>query len=368
MESMDRLEMNLNIFKGKKVFVTGHNGFKGSWLVQWLNILGCKIKGYSLKPEKELCHYNLIDGDSKCHSIIGDILDRIKLEDEIENFQPDFIFHLAAQSLVRKSYSEPILTYETNVIGTGNVILACQKVAKACTVIIVTTDKVYENLEWEYPYRENDRLGGYDPYSSSKACAELISSSFINSFFNKENYTTHQKQFSVVRAGNVIGGGDWAENRIVPDIIRSINDDVEVVLRSPNSIRPWQHVLEPLFGYLLLASKMYNSPNTLNEAWNFGPENRQFITVEELTKMCIQNLGKGKYVNKSKAPSLHEAKLLKLDISKAKHNLGWMPKLSDEETVSFTTTWYKDYFDSPKTVSLVTISQINQFMEKWKEF
>ena len=358
MESMEGLE----VFRGKKVFVTGHNGFKGSWLIQCLSILGADVAGYSLEPENELCHYNLINGDQLCHSYIGDILDRNTLESEIIKFQPDFIFHLAAQSLVKRSYVEPILTYQTNVIGTGNLILSCKKLVKDCIVIIVTTDKVYENLEWEYPYRENDRLGGYDPYSSSKACAELISSSFVKSFFNKGEYKNHRKQFSTVRAGNVVGGGDWAENRLVPDIITAINKDEKVMLRNPKAVRPWQHVLEPLVGYLFLASKMYKEPNKFNDTWNFGPENKQFLNVEELTKMCIDHLGKGAYFCGDIKDKMHEANLLKLDISKVKFKLGWSPKLDDEETISKTIEWYKDYFKVPNSVYKTTISQIEKYL------
>jgi len=363
MEIMVRVDSNLKLFAGKKVFLTGHTGFKGSWLLLWLNLLGADVKAFALEPEHELCHYSILKANLSSNSTFGDIRNAEKLKQSIAEFQPDFIFHLAAQALVKYSYDKPIETYETNVIGTGNVILSCKEIKKHCVTIIVTTDKVYENLNWHYPYRENDRLGGFDPYSSSKACAELISSSFVNSFFHKDAFESHKQQFATVRAGNVIGGGDWAENRIIPDIIRSIGNGEKVILRSPNAVRPWQHVLEPLFGYLLLASKMYQQPNVYNDSWNFGPENSQYLTVEELTKLCIHSFGKGSYESNVDENNFHEAKLLQLDISKAKRKLNWRPKYNDKQTIQNTIDWYKAYAENPDNIYQVSKEEINNYMK-----
>lgn len=356
-------ELLESVYKGKKVFLTGHTGFKGSWLLKWFQLLGADVVAYSLSPEKEQCHYNVIHGDDLCKSIIGNICDAEKLNAAIKDFQPDFIFHLAAQALVKASYDDPITTYQSNVIGTGNVILAAKLVEKACTTVIITTDKVYHNNEWEFPYRENDRLGGFDPYSSSKACSELISSSFINSFFHESNYDDHKKQFATARAGNVIGGGDWADNRIVPDIIRGIEAGETIVLRNPGAVRPWQHVLEPLSGYLLLGAKMYQEPLKYTGAWNFGPENKQFLTVEDLTTRCIEIWGQGNYESPELTGQPHEANMLQLDISKAKFHLKWKPKFDDNQTFEQTIQWYKAYYSNPNTVATVTEDQINHFMK-----
>lgn len=239
-------------YKGKKVLLTGHTGFKGSWMLAWLQQLGATVKGYALAPENETDLYYLLDADKLCDSVIADIRDQNKISEVVKEFQPDFVFHFAAQPLVRRSYKMPVYTFEVNVMGTANVLEAVRHLSKSCSVVIVTTDKVYENKEWGIPYRETDPLGGYDPYSASKAAAEMVVSSCRNSFFNPGDFEKHKKGVASARAGNVIGGGDRAKDRIIPDIIRGIEKNESIVVRNPEAVRPWQHVLEPLSGYLLL--------------------------------------------------------------------------------------------------------------------
>jgi CDP-glucose 4,6-dehydratase len=329
-------------FKTKKVLLTGHTGFKGSWMSVWLDMLGAKVKGYALKPER-ISLYNQIYQSLKRHeSVIADIRDKKKLEKEILSFQPDFIFHFAAQPLVRESYKIPVETFEVNVIGTANLLEALRQLKKKCIVVIVTTDKVYENTETDYAYKESDKLGGYDPYSASKAAAEIITESFRLSFFHPGNFTRHQKSIATARAGNVIGGGDYANDRIVPDIYRSLSKSEMIKIRNPKSVRPWQHVLEPLHGYLALAERMYAEPEKYADSFNFGPELNDTLTVEELTKLIIKSWGKGKYKPVNLKNSPHEAGLLKLNIEKAKNELDWSPKWNAGKTVEKTMNWYKE--------------------------
>lgn len=351
----------LNIFKGKKIFLTGHTGFKGSWLLTWLHKLGANVKGYALSPQKEQCLYNSMQGDALCESVIADIRDEQRLQKELSDFQPDFVFHLAAQPLVRLSYKEPLETYQTNVIGTGNLIHALQSVNKKCTALLVTTDKVYENLEWDYPYRENDRLGGYDPYSSSKACCEILISSFRQSFFNINNYDNHQKAIIAARAGNVIGGGDWSDDRIIPDIVRALQQDKPIQVRNPMAVRPWQHVLEPVYGYLMLAAKAHNNPQKYTGAWNFGPHLEDCLTVETLVNKAIQVWGSGQYESPKLKGQPHEAGLLKLDVSKAYSQLGWKPKWNSAKAIEATIEWYKQASKGQKEAQEFTYQQIKQY-------
>lgn len=335
--------MNFNTyFSGKKVFLTGHTGFKGSWMLKWLHSLGAEVKGYALAPENEFDLYHQIKGDSLCTSVLSDIRDIKKLESEIASFQPDYIFHLAAQPLVRKSYEVPLETFEVNTIGTANLLEAMKQVNSSCVCVMITTDKVYENKEWHYPYRETDRLGGYDPYSASKACAEIVIQSYRNSFFHIANHSAHQKSIASARAGNVIGGGDWADNRIIPDIIRALKEDRSIEVRNPKAIRPWQHVLEPISGYLLLACKLASSPQNYSKSWNFGPNIEDTFTVEEVVKKSIEIWGKGEYVEHIIPNAPHEAGLLKLDINASINELGWKPKLNAKEAISWTIDFYKD--------------------------
>ncbi len=347
-------------YKDKKVFLTGHTGFKGSWMLYWLKMLGAKVKGYALEPEYEVNLFDEIKGNALCDSIIADIRDKNRLEKEILDFQPDFIFHLAAQPLVRLSYETPTETFDVNAIGTANVLNAVRFMEKSCIVICITTDKVYENNESHHRYKESDRLGGYDPYSASKACAELIISSYRNSFFNIKNYSTHKKSIASARAGNVIGGGDWAKDRIIPDIVKALQEDKPIVVRNPSAIRPWQHVLEPIGGYLQLGTKMVDDEIKYSDAWNFGPNIEDDLTVEELVNIALKSWGKGKYEKPSLTNQPHEAGLLKLDISKAKEELNWQPKMTASESIHFTLEWYKSFFESNDASVLLT-SQIQKF-------
>lgn len=347
-------------YNGKRVFLTGHTGFKGSWLLFWLQFLGAEVKGYSLEPENEFDLYNTIKGNSLCTSIFADIRDKERLNREIITFEPDFIFHLAAQPLVRLSYETPSDTFAVNAIGTAHVLDALRNLKKQCSVVLVTTDKVYDNKEWHYPYRENDRLGGYDPYSASKACAELIINSYRNSFFNSVDYTEHKKSIASARAGNVIGGGDWAKDRIIPDIVRALNDKKSINIRNPNSIRPWQHVLEPLGGYLHLGAKMSEEPTIFGESWNFGPLPEDNLTVENLVQMALTIWGQGTYNISDNSGQPHEAGTLKLDISKSVNLLGWKPKYSAASAIERTLMWYSKY-GSDESIIDFTRAQLLEF-------
>ncbi|MEA5141156.1 CDP-glucose 4,6-dehydratase [Arcicella rigui] len=350
----------LNIYSDKKVFLTGHTGFKGSWLLTWLHELGANIKGYSLAPENEQDLYNLIDGNSFCKSVIADIRDKQRLQDELTVFQPDFIFHLAAQPLVRPSYQIPTETFEINTLGTAYLLDAVRSLEKPCVVIIITTDKVYENQEWNYAYREIDRLGGYDPYSASKAAAEIVVSSYRKSFFNPDSYNVHQKALASARAGNVIGGGDWAKDRIIPDIVRALQATTSIRVRNPNAVRPWQHVLEPISGYLLLGAKLAIEPIKYATAWNFGPYMADTLTVGEVVNKVIKIWGEGEAEIKQNANAPHEAGLLMLDISKSINELGWKPKWNAKIAIENTIKAYQSY--TYQTI----IEQINTYQIKDK--
>ncbi len=331
-----------NTFKGKRVFLTGHTGFKGAWMLQILHYLGAEVKGYSLAPENANDLYNEINGDNFCHSsVIADVCDAQKLKSELVRFEPHFVFHLAAQALVRASYDAPIETFATNTMGTAYLLDAIKSLPTACIGVMITTDKVYENPERGQAFSEEDKLGGYDPYSASKAAAEIVIGSFKQSFFNPEKYEKHQKAIASVRAGNVIGGGDRSTDRIVPDIVRAIEFGDKVHLRSPKSVRPWQHVLEPVFGYLLLAAKMQEEPKNFSTSFNIGPEINDEKTVEELTQIFLSVYNKeGEYTIAETATDLHEAKLLMLDNSKIKNALKWQPKLDAATAIKWTAEWY----------------------------
>jgi CDP-glucose 4,6-dehydratase len=337
---MDYQNIFSNTYKNKKVFLTGHTGFKGAWLLARLYQLGASVKGYALEPLTKQDLFYSIKGETICESVIADIRDKERLKKEILDFQPDFIFHLAAQPLVRLSYEIPVETFDVNVLGTANLLDAVRFLDKPCNIVCITTDKVYENKEWHYPYRENDRLGGYDPYSASKAAAEIAVSSYRSSFFNPKEYDKHQKSVAVARAGNVIGGGDWSKDRIIPDIVRALNDKKPIVVRNPNAVRPWQHVLEPLSGYLLLGVKMIENAIKYADAYNFGPYLEDTLTVENLVKIAIQQYGYGHYETPTQTNQPHEAGLLKLDINKAINELDWRPKWSANKAIEKTINWY----------------------------
>lgn len=332
-----------SVFKNKRVFLTGHTGFKGSWLLQILHELGADVKGYSLAPEEDKALYNQINGDKLCYaSVTGDVLDSHLLKGELIRFEPDYVFHLAAQSLVRRSYQQPCDTFAVNVMGTINVLEAMRSLEKPCVGIMVTTDKVYENHDTGTAFREDEKLGGYDPYSASKAAAEIAIGSYRSSFFNPKQYDTHHKSIASVRAGNVIGGGDYAVDRIIPDIVRSIERQEPVMLRNPRAVRPWQHVLEPLFAYLALAEKMTSSPQQYATAFNIGPDKEDVLDVETVTRKFIEWYGKGSYTVDSDTLQPHEAALLMLDNHKIKEAIGQQPKFNADQAIRFTAEWYAD--------------------------
>ena len=358
--SMSQLQA---VYQGKKVFLTGHTGFKGSWLLYWLHLLGAQVKGYALAPDSSPSLYQLLNGDALCESVLADLNDRFTLERALLDFEPDFIFHLAAQPLVRLSYDIPVETFATNALGTANLLDAVRRLHKPCSVVLITTDKVYENKEWVYPYRETDRLGGYDPYSASKACAELVINSYVQSFFNPADYEQHRKGIAVGRAGNVIGGGDWALDRIVPDIVRALVAGQPVQLRNPQAVRPWQHVLEPLGGYLLLGARLVEEPLRYNGAWNFGPHLEDALPVAALADSALQAWGTGHYEIPPLTRQPHEAGLLKLDISKALNKLGWQPYYSAAKAIAVTMTWYKGWSNKQSSAELVE-ADIRAYMGK----
>ena len=354
----------LNIYKGKKVLITGHTGFKGSWLSIWLHKLGAQVVGVALEPKTKLDNFVLADVTSFVKDVRLDIRNKESIIELFKNEQPEIIFHLAAQPLVLEGYQYPLETFETNTLGTANILEAIRQTDSVHTALIITTDKVYENKEWIWPYREDERLGGFDPYSASKGASELIISSFRNSFFNPNTYSSHGKSLASVRAGNVIGGGDWSENRIIPDCIKAIERGDLIEVRSPESVRPWQHVLEPLGGYLLLGAKMMLEPIKFSGAWNFGPEASNTITVKKLVQMLIRLYGKGNWKDLSDKNALHEAKLLALDINKAKYKLDWKPLLNVEETMKFTLDWYKKY--NSENIFKLCVGQIDEYSNLWK--
>lgn len=345
-------------YSGKKVFITGHTGFKGSWLTACLSNFGAQLKGYALAPEYDNGLFNSLQPLKIIDSTIADIRNRELLKAAINSFQPDYIFHLAAQPLVRRSYKIPTETFDINVTGTANLLEAVTSLQKKCAVIVITTDKVYQNKEQDILYNETDILGGYDPYSASKACTELVVSSFRDSFFNLNTYHQHQKSVASVRAGNVIGGGDRSTDRIIPDIVRSLEQHKTIEVRNPGSIRPWQYVLEPIAGYLLLAGALSNDPMTYSKPYNFGPVPADHLTVGQLVETAIAQWGNGNWKTSAGNNAQHEAELLKLDISRAKKELGWQPKITAEEAIKWTIDWYKKPVDQQADF---TFQQINEY-------
>ena len=347
---------------GKKVFLTGHTGFKGSWLTLWLQALGARVTGFALAPDTTPNLFTLGRVEDGIESIIGDIRDRALLTEAMKSAIPDIVIHMAAQPLVRESYVTPVETYETNVMGTVHVLDAIRQVPGVRSVVIVTTDKCYENREWEWGYRENEAMGGYDPYSSSKGCAELVTSAYRNSFFNPATYSKHGVAVASGRAGNVIGGGDWAADRLIPDIMRAISRGETVNIRNPHAIRPWQHVLEPLSGYLILAERLYTDGPRFADAWNFGPNDSDAQPVQAIVERLTSQWGDGARWSLDGGEHPHEATFLKLDCSKARARLGWRPRWDLNHTLDSIVAWYKAAARN-EDVKAVTLAQIDKYTQ-----
>lgn len=344
---MESLGVTKEFWRGKRVLVTGHTGFKGSWLCLWLLELGAQVAGYSLPPYTERDNYVLCGLNKRHTDIQGDILDYTVLEKTFLEAQPEIVFHLAAQPLVRRSYQEPRLTYATNVMGTLNVLEAARKAGSVRSAVMITTDKCYENRGISQGYREEDPMGGYDPYSSSKGCAELMIASYRRSFCRWGGTGMSEMAVASARAGNVIGGGDWSRDRLVPDCIRAIEAGDPVQLRNPAAVRPWQFVLEPLSGYLMLAEKLWTEPEEYVGGWNFGPDPKQMATVEAMACGLTDAYGAGTVECQADTTAPHEDHILLLDSTKAKGKLGWRPRLSLRETLAWTAEWYRDYKQEP---------------------
>ncbi|AGK97898.1 CDP-glucose 4,6-dehydratase [Clostridium pasteurianum] len=354
------MDLSLNIFKNKNVLITGHTGFKGSWLAIWLKKLGANVIGYALDPLNSEDNFSLSGLKNSIIDIRGDIRDSKLLNEVFKKYNPEIVFHLAAQPLVRYSYEHPKYTYEVNVIGTLNLLEAMRNCNTTKAAVIITSDKCYENKEWVWGYRENDPMGGYDPYSSSKGCAELLVSSYRNSFFNPEEYSIHKKVIASVRAGNVIGGGDWSKDRIIPDCINALELNKDIIIRNPKAIRPWQHVLEPLGGYLKLGINLLKYNTKFSGAWNFGPNSESIVSVEEITKKIINYWESGNYKSiNTISTQLHEANLLNLDISKSKFYLNWAPKWNVDKAIEETVKWYKNYHNG--NVYDLCVKQIDEY-------
>jgi CDP-glucose 4,6-dehydratase len=363
---MDKMVIMDQIFDGfyknKKVLITGHTGFKGSWLCLLLNELGADVYGYALPPKSKPNLFSEAQINKIVTSYTGDIRDFENLKDVLNQTQPEIIIHMAAQAMVMESYKNPRETFEINIMGTVNLLEAVRTTKCVKAIINVTTDKCYENKEWHWGYRENEPMGGYDPYSNSKGCSELVTSSFRSSFFNSSKYADHGVAVASARAGNVIGGGDWSDDRLIPDFIRAMSNGQNVKIRSPHAIRPWQHVLEPLSGYLSLAVKLFSQGPNYAEGWNFGPDEGDAQNVEWITKTICKLWGDGATYCIDKNPHPHEANYLKLDCSKAKAELGWAPKWNIESALSSIVNWHKAYLKNENICEVMT-RQIRDYFQ-----
>ncbi len=349
-----------NFISGKKIFITGHTGFKGSWLSLLLKEMGGIITGYSKDIQTSKDNFVVTELSNKITDLRGDINDYSALVDCLKISQPEILFHLAAQPLVRYSYENPQETYMTNVMGTLHVLEAVRECKSVKALVIITTDKCYENKEWHWGYRETDTLGGYDPYSSSKACAEILVSSYRNTFFNIDKLSIHDTAIATVRAGNVIGGGDWSKDRIIPDCIRYLEKNKPVIVRNPLALRPWQHVIEPIFGYVMLAKALYENPQKFSTPFNFGPETESIVPVSDVIDIVIQCYGKGSWEQSASQHAPHEANLLKLNIDKAKTELNWKPVWNINTAIEKTVDWYKKC--GQENMYDLCMKQINEYL------
>lgn len=355
--------MKADFWKSKSVLITGHTGFKGAWLSLWLDSVGAKVSGYATAPPTNPNLFENASVSDCIKSTIADIRDSAPLDKAFKSNQPEIVFHLAAQALVRPSYANPVETYSTNVMGTVNLLESVRKCESVKAVVIVTSDKCYENRQWVWGYRENDPLGGHDPYSSSKACAELVTASYRSSFFNGKDSQPVGASIASARAGNVIGGGDWATDRLIPDLIRSVIDNRPPVIRNPLAIRPWQHVLEPLSGYITLAESLCDRPNCTSHAWNFGPEEANVRSVNDVCDGMASRFKDAPHWQQDTSGNPHEAHLLKLDSSKARRELGWNPLLTFDETLDWITQWYRGYI-AGKDGRDLTMNDIGRYQQR----
>lgn len=349
------------IYRGKRVLVTGHTGFKGSWLALWLHELGARITGLALPPNTNPSHFDLIRLKDLVHHLEGDIRDPVTVQRAFATAKPEIVFHLAAQPLVRDSYDDPKTTFDTNIGGTVNVLEAIRHFSTVKAAVIITSDKCYENKEWVWGYRESDPLGGHDPYSASKGATELVCAAYLRSYFDR-NGQGSRLGFATARAGNVIGGGDWAKDRIIPDCVRALATDQPILIRNPNATRPWQHVLDPIAGYLLLTTRLIENPEKFSGAWNFGPKTSQLITVRELASRFVAAWGRGSIQTPlADEPSPHEARLLHLNTDKAASELKWQSVLDGSMAIDWTVDWYKSWHLTKQNRQQLSLEQIDQF-------
>lgn len=354
--------MNRAFWNNRSVFLTGHTGFKGSWMSLWLQQLGAKLTGYALAPDTTPSMFEVVKAEQGMTSVINDVRDLSAVKTAMQAAEPEVVIHMAAQPLVRDSYNIPVETFDTNVMGTVNVLEACRSCPSVRSVVVVTTDKCYENREWVWGYREDEPMGGHDPYSASKGCTELAAAAYRKSFFAKGD-GMHPAMLATARAGNVIGGGDWAKDRLIPDIVRAFSKEEKVIIRSPNAVRPWQHVLEPVSAYLLLAEKLYNEGEAYAEAWNIGPETTDAQPVSWIMQRMVDTWGEGALWELDKGAQPHEAQSLNLDISKAQKYLGWHPTLSLPQAIDWLVSWYRSYYGKAQNMRELTVSQIESFMQ-----
>ncbi len=359
--------MNLDFWKDKRVFITGHTGFKGAWLSMWLQSLGAQVTGYALGAPSDINLFSVANVNNGMQSIHGDIREAAALEKALLAANPEIVFHLAAQSLVYQSYESPVETYTTNVMGTVNLLEAIRRCDAVKSVVVVTSDKCYDNKDWHWGYRENDAMGGFDPYSSSKGCAELVTESYRHSFFNPEQYEAHGVSVASARAGNVIGGGDWAKDRLIPDVINAFTKREPVMLRNPESTRPWQHVLEPLGAYILLAERLFDNGKAYAEAWNFGPNEIDTKPTGWIVNLLASHWkDNAQHLIQQNDEAEREAVYLRLDCSKAHSKLGWYPIWNIEEAVAHVADWYLAY-QNKQDMRAFSLKQIQQYQKQWDQ-